>query len=324
VWQLNQNWYPGGENVLQLFRQMKNIYGWERFFLFGPTTTHPTSDNWGYKTRGIRENCGSLNYEWYLPAREYLIRISEGRKPLITLQGPREAARNNTIRLNGRITAGSGIRTGGIELQFIQPPGAPQSFRSQFTAPRGAFVAFVGLRVNTQLPNPIHGPAQFSVQRAQMFESGSNQNLVANGDFNDGLQSWVLASSASVNVTTSGSEKSLDVNASRSQNVTLTSLPIPVIPGRSYIVNFDARLFQESRNNAYFFVGWNNPGELRRDRLFLKWPVRQTLASTTSRSDGRFNFTWQPTETGVYQLFAFFKGTRAYQPVIGSLSVNVN
>jgi hypothetical protein len=89
-------------------------------------------------------------------------------------------------------------------------------------------------------------------------------------------------------------------------------------------VNFDARIFRESRNGAYFFVGWNNPGEIRRDRMFMNFPLRQTLMATSSGSDGRFRFTIQPTELGVYQLFAFFKGTRSYQPAQASITLNVN
>ena len=91
-----------------------------------------------------------------------------------------------------------------------------------------------------------------------------------------------------------------------------------------HIVNFDARIFQESRNGAYFYVSWNKPGEIRRDRMSMIFPSRQTLMATSSRSDGRFNFTIQPTEFGVYQLFAFYKGTRAYQPAQASISLNVN
>lgn len=324
VWQLNQNWYPGGENVLQLFRVMKAAYGWDRFFLFGPTTEHPTSENWGYNTRGGSENCASSNYEWYLPARQYLIRIGEGRQPTMTLSGPSSVARGSNVSLNGRITVGSGLQTDGIELQYIPPPGSPQSFRRQITAPSGALLAFVGIRVNKELPNPIKGHAHFSVQRAQLFELGSNNNMVNNGEFNDGTGGWLVNSSAPVRSVTSGSEKSIEVDAGANKSTQITSAPIRVKSGRTYIVNFDARIFTESRNGAYFFVSWNKPGEIRRDRMFMGFPLQQTLMATSSGGDGRFQFSIQPTEVGLYQLFAFFKGSRSYQPAQAAINLNVN
>ena len=324
VWQLNQNWYPGGEKVLQMFRQIKAAYGWERFFLFGPTTEHPTSENWGYRTRGGRENCASQNHEWYLPARDYLIRIGEGQKPAMTLTGPTTAARNSVVPLRGRITAGSGLRIGGVELQYIPPPGSPQSFSREIIAPSNASIAFVGIRVNAQLPNPIKGPAHFSVQRAQLFEAGSNDNKVTNGDFSNGLTLWLNQGSAQVRVVTSGSERSVEVQSTPTQTASITSAPISIRGGRTYIVNFDARIFNESRNSAYFYVGWNDPGEIRKDRMFTSFPNRQTLAAATSGGDGRFSFSFLPTETGIYQLFAFFKGTRVYQPAQAAFNVNVN
>jgi hypothetical protein len=324
VWQLNQNWYPGGERVLQMFRQLKASYGWDRFFLFGPTTTHPTSENWGYRTRGGRENCASLNHEWYLPAREYLIRIGEGRKLAMTMTAPQSAARGSVVPVNGRITAGSGLRTGGIELQYIPPPGSPQSFSREIIAPANAFLAFVGIRVNAQLPNPIKGAAHFSVQRAQLFEAGSGDNKVTNGEFDNGLNLWLNTGSAQVRTITEGSEKSVEVMSNANQSASITSSPISVRGGRTYIVNFDARVFNESRNSAYFFVSWNNPGEIRKDRMFATFPIRQTLAATSSGGDGRFSFSFQPTEVGIYQLFTFFRGTRAYQPAQAAINVNVN
>jgi hypothetical protein len=324
AWQLNQNWYPGGERVLQMFRQLKAAYGWERFFLFGPTTDHPTTDNWGYNTRGRSENCASRDLEWYLPARQYLIRIGEGTKPSLTLTAPTNVSRGSVVPVRGRIATGTGLRTGGIELQYIPPSGSPQSFTKQIVAPSNAFLAFVGVRVNAQLPNPIKGPAHFWVQRAQLFEAGSSDNKVTNGEFDNGLNLWLSTSSARVGVITSGSEKSLEVQSTATQNASITSSPISVRGGRTYIVNFDARIFTESRNGAYFYVSWNNPGEIRKDRMFASFPLKQTLAATSSGADGRFQFSWQPTEPGIYQLFTFFKGTRLYQPVQAAVNVNVN
>ena len=75
VWQLNQNWYPGGKKVLQLYRWMKPVHGWDRFMLFGPTTEHPTEEGRTDNAAGGSENCNSAGFEWFLPAREYLHKI---------------------------------------------------------------------------------------------------------------------------------------------------------------------------------------------------------------------------------------------------------
>ena len=103
VWQLNQNWYPGGKNVLQLFRRMKPALGWDRFLLFGPTTTHPTEENWAYTASGGREDCASAVYEWFLPAREYLHRIIQGGPTSLSIHAPTTSARNADSRVSGRL-----------------------------------------------------------------------------------------------------------------------------------------------------------------------------------------------------------------------------
>jgi hypothetical protein len=240
------------------------------------------------------------------------------------LSGPSFVSRDSIVNLSGRITAGSGLQTGGIELQYIPPAGSPQSFRREITAPSGAILAFVGIRVNRELPNPIKGPAHFSVQRAQLFETGSNDNKVNDGEFNHGTDGWLIVGSTPVRAVTNGSEKSIEVDAAANQQTQITSSPIRVKSGRNYIVNFDARIYTEARNNAYFFISWNKPAEIRRDRMFMDFPLQQTLIATSSGPDGRFQFTILPTEVGRYQLFAFFKGSRSFQPAQASINLNVN
>lgn len=324
VWQLNLNWYPGGEKVLQLFRSMKAVYGWERFPLFGPTTEHPTEENWGYTTRGGAENCASAGFEWFIPARRYLLRIVEGQRTTMALQAPAQAARGSTVSVTGRLSAPSGLASNTVELQQSPPPGSPQTFRIQVRSPSGALLAFVGVRANAQLPNPIKGPAQFTVQRIQMFQTGGTRNLVTNSDFNDGLRNWLASGSAQIGVMTEGSEKSLLVNSTAGQTASVTNLlPIIVSSGRDYTIQFDARVLQESRNSAYFYVSWGRPDEIRRDRMFVTFPQRQTVAVTTTRSDGSFQFNWAPTETGNYSVSSFFRGTQALQPAFASTQVTV-
>ena len=321
VWQLNLNWYPGGEDVLQLFRSMKAVYGWDRFPLFGPTTESPTEANWGYNTRGGAENCTSAGFEWLLPARRYLARIIQGQRTTVSLQAPANAGRNSTVTVSGRLSPAT---SNTVELQAIPPPGAPQSFRMQIRSPSNAFFALVGVRVNAQLPNPIRAPAQFSVQRVRMFQTGATRNLVINSEFDDGLRNWIVSGNGGVGVAAEGSEKSLSVSSSAGQSVSVTSLlPIIVSGGRDYTIQFDARVFQESRNGAYFYVSWGRTEEIRRDRMFVSFAPRQTVASATARPDGVFQFNWTPAEIGVHSLFAYFRGTRAYQPAIATAQVNV-
>ena len=177
--------------------------------------------------------------------------------------------------------------------------------------------------MNAQLPNPTPGPAHFTVQRVQMYATGGTNNLVSNSEFDSGFSSWIVTGSGAAEVITQGTEKSLSVQASRQQGISVTSLPIVVIPGRSYTVKFDAQVFQESRNGAYFYVSWNNPGEIRRDRMFVTFPRRETLASTNTRSDGTFQFNWRPTQQGIYTLFTYFRGNSSYRPAMAQTSVNV-
>lgn len=319
VWPLNRNWYPGDdEQVLQLYRQLKPVFGWNPFLLFGPTTTVALEDNWSYLGASPGRTCPPSNYNWYLPAREYLIRIQEGRATTLSLKGPIQTSTGVNSIFTGQLKAASGLSNAQVQFQIVPPEGSLQHFTTTVTAPSHAYLAFVGLHVNSKLPNDIRGAADFRLQRAQLFQKGSTKNLLPNSEFNSGLSSWVLLSSGSANVITDGSEKSLSVVASRNQSVVLSSLPIIVVPGRTYTVNFDAQVFQESRNNACFYLTWNDPSSVPAHTLFLRWPGRQTMATASTDATGHFAFSWQPSLHGNYSLFAFFAGTRGYQPSITS------
>lgn len=323
AWQLNQNWYPGKEETLQLFRLLKPVYGYEPFLLYGPTSSNDGLGNWGYRTRGLGETCAQNKFEWFLPARDYLIRIREGARTTIRLNGPANVARGTSVALQGRLQTTRGIPAN-VELQVVPPVGSRQFISNEMVAPSGARVAFLGVRVNSVVANDIKGSADLLLNLVQIFEKGSTKNLAPNPDFNDGLSKWLSLSTGSVSVVNDGSDKSIRIQSNPQQVVSIVSAPIVISPGRTYIVNFHAKIFTESRNNGYFYVGWNSFDEIRRDRFFLKFPDAQTIAATRSRQDGRFHFSYQPTEPGLYTLFAFFRGTRAYQPAIGSFQLNVN
>lgn len=325
LWQLNQHWYPGEGEVLQLFREARKIYGWNRFFLFGPTTDEHSYGNWGYRQQAMREGCFAGDYNWYLPARDYLIRLAEGKQPVISLSLPSVANRGSTISLNGRVvTGGDGIPVQGMQLQITPPLDSVQRFQRDLIAPQKARLALVGVRVNLQLPHKIIGPAKFHLDRVQFSRKDSSTNYVLNPDFNNGLKDWLILSTGSVTAESTGTENYLSATSSANQSISITSVPIFVTPGRSYTVRFDARILQEARNNAYFFVSWYTTSEVRRDRIFMKFPEPRTIATTNSDSAGHFLFQWQPSDAGIYSVAAFYPGSPAYQPAIRTGRIQVN
>jgi hypothetical protein len=322
VWQLNQHWYPGGGDVLQFYRQIKRIYGWQRFFLWGPTASSSLDNNWAYTGDARRDGCFATGYQWYLPARDYLIRISEGEKTSIQLNAPQSISLGASIPVQGNIKTKTGIHLDDIQLQFMPPPGSAQSFTTTVTAPSNAHAALVGVRVNTQ--TGVRGSANFRLDRVQLFETGSSHNFVSNSEFNDGLNNWIVISTVPVDEVTNGGEKSIQASCSPRDDISITSLPILIRGGRSYTVHFNAGLFQEARNNGYFFVAWTNFSEIRRDKLRMNWPLPATILATSSNSAGNFQFDWQPPDRGVYRLFGFFPGTRQFQPSLSEVDVAVN
>lgn len=322
VWELNQNWYPGGEDVLQFFRQLKPIHRWDPFLLFGPTTDTPREENWGYTSTGQAESCGAADYEWYLPARDYLVRISEGRQTSLSLQATSPIPHGGFTSITGNINAGQGEN---VQLQIKPANSALQRFSATVTAPSNARIAFIGARINSQLPAAIKGPGEFQLDRAQLFRTGSTTNLVFNSDFNDGFAGWLVVSAQPASIVNNAGEKSLHARASATQSVLVTSLPIPITGGRSYTINFDASILQEARNSGYFYISWNTlTSEISRARLFMKYPDRQTVKSTLTASDGTFHFNWTPPGPGSFSLFAFYPGTPAHRPAIASTRVTAN
>ncbi len=325
VWQLNQHWYPGQNETLQLFKQMKRVFGWQRYFLFGPTVDNAQQGEWGYNTRASRNGCFPTGFHWYLPAREYLIQLSEGAKSKIRFQGPGSAPRGTPVSFSGTIeSGGNGIPVNRIELQIRPQADALQTFTRDLVAPPKAVYAVIGARVNTQLIHNINDPAQFLLDRAGLFRKGSTTNLIPNSDFNNNLDFWFSISTAPVTVVTNGTEKSVSAICSKQQTISLTSTPAVVIPGRTYTVRFEARILQEARANGYFFVSWNQVSEIKRDRIFMTAPTRRTVAITASRPNGSFFFDYPFADSGGYVVSALFPGSSSFQPSLDSRGIVVN
>ena len=95
-------------------------------------------------------------------------------------------------------------------------------------------MAFVGVRVNSQLEDPIKDPVHFWLQRAQLFEEGSNQRSCKRWEIDHGTNGWVILGTTPARVITSGSEKSLEVQANKNQTMQISSLPIQIRGGRTY------------------------------------------------------------------------------------------
>ena len=323
-WQLNQYWYPGTNDVLQLLRETKVLYGWNRFMLFGPTTNDDSYGNWGYKESASREGCYSSGYHWYLPARDYLVRMTEGSKSRITTSLPGHATRGSTVTLQGKIlSASQGIAVNDIQLQITPPPASTQRFEAELTAPSNARLALIGVRVNLQLPHKIKGPASFQLDRVHFSRSSSSTNLIFNSEFNSGLNDWFVIATAPVQAGSNGSENFLQATSSANQSISITSVPAFVSPGKSYRVRFDARILQEARNNGYFFVSWYTTKEIRRDRIFMTFPQARTVARTNSSGNGQFAFQWQASDPGFHSVSAFFPGSSAYQPAFKNNRIEI-
>ena len=324
LWQLNQHWYPGTNDVLQLMREAKAMYGWNRFLLFGPTTNDDQFGNWGYRSSATRAGCFPTGYHWYLPARDYMIRMTEGSKSRMTTTLPSVANRGATVTVQGKILSGStGIPVNDIQLQVTEPPGSLQRFETDVIAPAKARLALIGVRVNLQLPHKVTGPAKFQLERVHFSRSNSSTNLVFNPEFNNGLNDWLIVGTAPVTTGSNGSEKYLQAAASANQSISITSVPAFVSPGKSYRLRFDARILQEARQNGYFFVSWYTTGEIHRDRMFMTFPQPRTIAKTSSAGNGQFIFQWQPFQSGIHNVATFFPGSPAVQPTFKNNRIEI-
>jgi hypothetical protein len=323
-WQLNQHWYPGTSDVLQLFREAKVLHGWNRFFLWGPTTNNDPFGNWGYNTSASRNGCFQTGFHWYLPARTYLIRMGEGAKARIAANLPSVASSGSIITLNGKFTSGArGVPVQGIQLLITPPANSLQRFERELKSPSRARLAVVGIRVNSQLPHDISGSAQFQLERVGFARINSSSNLILNPEFDRGLNDWLVFGTAPITHGTNGSENFLQANSSSNQSVSVTSLPVVVTPNRSYKVRFDARIFQEARNNAYFFVAWYTTKEIQRDHIFMTFPQPTVVTKTNSLSNGEFKFQWLLTNPGVYTVGTYFPGSASYQPAIKNNRIEI-
>jgi hypothetical protein len=324
VWQLNQHWYPGGPEVLQVFREMKKVYGWNRFLLFGPTTDNAFLGSWGYSSQGVRQGCAPSGYQWYIPARDYLIKMTEGANSKIIANVPSVASRGTYVNVTGRILSGTqGVAVNNLQLRITAPPGSLQRFQQDLIAPPKARLALLGVRVNIELPHKIKGPANFQLERVQFGRTGSSNNLVVNSEFNNGLNDWFIISTTPVTVANNGTENFLQANSTSNQSISITSTPVFVTPGRSYTVHYDARILNEARNNGYFFVSWYTTKEILRDRLFMTFPDARTVTSTNTPANGNFAFQWRSDEPGIFTVGAFFPGSATLQPALKNNRIEI-
>ena len=324
AWQLNQHWYPQGLETLMLFREMKKLYGYNRFFLFGPTTNDDFYGNWGYNETANRQGCSPGGYNWYLPARDYLVKLIEGKKAQIDLNHPSVGSTNSVVSIQGKIHSGTqGVAVNNLQLLVTPQADSLQRFERELTSPPNARIALIGIRVNLQQQHKIKGAARFILERVLFSRTGSSNNLVLNSEFDRGLQDWVVLGTGSVKAEASGSENYLHGSSTINQSISVTSIPVFVTPNRSYKLRFDARIFEEARNNGYFFVSWYTTKEVRRDYFHMKFPEPTVVAKTNSGSSGNFNFQWKPSDPGFYSVAGFFPGSSAYQPTFRNSHIQI-
>jgi hypothetical protein len=77
---------------------------------------------------------------------------------------------------------------------------------------------------------------------------------VANADFSSGAQSWGLGGQAVLTASDRGTGLRVVVQASTSQQASLTSAVFPVDPGSAFLAGFDARVSPSSAGSGYFTV----------------------------------------------------------------------
>jgi hypothetical protein len=179
--------------------------------------------------------------------------------------------------------------------------------------------SFVGVRVNNEIPRH-KGSADCCSTWFNYLTRTADQSC-GESDFNDGLSKWPAFRQAPFPLFRRPTGTFASGKPSTERFINLHS--IIVVPGRSYLVNFHTKLFSESRNNGYFFIAWNSVSEIDAIDYFeiSRSPIHCRNFFTER---WKLSFQYLPAEPGTYNVSAFFRGTRVYQPAIATLSINVN
>ena len=186
-------------------------------------------------------------------------------RTVLTLEdtGPADPHR----RASGRLTDESGLAVTSASVELVATPLDGPGLFTQYSlsgkVPPGAETAVVGFRVNYEGAGPA--ACEFSLYRVSYVDPANGAEHVVNGDFSSGAQSWGLGGQAVFAPSDRGTGQRVVVQASSTQQASLTSAPFPVVANSGFRASFDARVSPSSAGSGYFTVIF-----LRSDVEFLR------------------------------------------------------
>jgi pyrimidine-specific ribonucleoside hydrolase len=209
-----------------------------------------------------------------------------------------------------------------FELITLEGPGFYSAYSISGIVPTDANFGNLGYRVNVECN--CSGPSNFSLNEASYVEGDSFVNLVENGDFSGGFESWNAWGSAIARTRAGDSpeERHLDVEATSEQVGYLNSFDFEVTPGASFTATFEARVSPTSIDSGSFVVIFlNDSAGISREYIPLE-PASLSLKAEVSDENGSFQVDLPEDLEGQLLLKSTFAGTDTYFPAYSELAID--
>jgi len=210
---------------------------------------------------------------------------------------------------SGKLTDSSGVALADapVSVAYIPTNGSPSTYQLSGLAPATAVQAVIGFRINTDNPATwpgfwFAGPATSNVSAYQFsyIESGNTNNLVSNGNFSSGAQSWTLQGQSQIVPSDQGTGQMVQIVATAAQSATLDSSPFPVTGGVSFQIAISARIPPASASSGYFYLAFQDatgnfvpiPGPSLSDfysETIPFTPTPLTIGTATTDASGNFS-----------------------------------
>jgi len=221
-------------------------------------------------------------------------------------------------RASGSLVNGQGspIASAPIALtaQPTSGPGMVSIYVLSGTAPAAVTQAVIQTCVNECAEA---GTADINVYSFQYAGSGGQTTL----NFANGLTGWTVDGNgtASVQLNSDASGKSVQISATATQETYINSVPLTVIPGDSYNLTIQARVSPSSVGSGSFalvFLSASGTEVLRNTLEFA--PATLALGTAQTASDGTYSLSFTPLNSAGFQLQAAYMGTGALWPAFST------
>jgi uncharacterized protein (TIGR03437 family) len=321
------NWKPAVESLRQELVQRGIPFG----MIYNGSTSDASDSSWilaaeghyvAWETQGGAIPNHVIFQSWnpypqhVLPetdptALTYLIDSYFRQRTKLSLNAASSQASGSLLNSQGEPIASAPIA---VTAQATSGPGAVSNYVLSGSVPPSTTQAVIQTCVNEC---GEVGVTDISVYSFQYAGSGAQTTL----NFVNGLAGWTVDGNgtALVQPGSDANGKFIQISATAAQQTFVNSLPLTAVPGSTYNLTIQARVSPSSFGSGYFALVFLTASGTEISRNVVQFePATVTLGTSQTASDGSYNLSFAPPNSGSPQLQAAYAGTGALWPAFAS------